>query len=107
MCLCRGKSNKEVYAAENNNEINQSYRRANDQTGKIKPCDFLNVRSGASVNNSVVTKVYTNDVVEVLEKNNNGWYKIKPANGQVGWVNGKYVQTQNDNNNQVSDKSKR
>lgn len=106
-CVYAGGSNKEVYAAENNNEINQSYRRANDQTGKIKPCDFLNVRSGASVNNSVVTKVYTNDVVEVLEKNNNGWYKIKPANGQVGWVNGKYVQTQNDNNNQVSDKSKK
>lgn len=67
-CVYAGGSNKEVYAAENNNEINQSYRRVNDQTGKIKPCDFLNVRSGASVNNSVVTKVYTNDVVEVLEK---------------------------------------
>ena len=100
-----GANNQEAYALENESAMNQSYTISNIEKGKVKPCDYLNVRSGSSLNDSVVTKIYTNDLVDVLEKNSDGWYKIKVSNGAIGWVNGKYIETQN--SNQVCDKAKK
>lgn len=60
-------------------------------TGIVKQCDFLNMRSGASVSNSVVGKVNTGDSVQIIEKNSNGWYKIKTDGDVTGWVNGRYI----------------
>ncbi|MEG1311855.1 MAG: SH3 domain-containing C40 family peptidase [Romboutsia sp.] len=82
--------------------------RVNTQTGKIKQCDYLNIRSGASTKYSVVGKAYTNDIVEIIEKNSNGWYKIKLANKTVGWASGSYItiqDTNTTNNNQNSTKA--
>ena len=45
----------------------------------------LNVRTGASTSNSVLTKINKGTTVDVLESSN-GWYKIKLLNGQIGWV---------------------
>jgi len=103
-----GANNQEVYALPNESVMNQSYTVSNVEKGKVKPCDYLNVRSGPSVNYSVVTKTYTNNLVDVLEKNSNGWYQIKVSDGAIGWVNGKYIEIQNSNtnDNQLPDKSK-
>lgn len=73
--------------------ININQRSA--KTGVVKQCDFLNVRSGAGSNNSVVGKVYTNDKVNILETNSNGWHKISTSSGLTGWVSGTYVTVQN------------
>lgn len=62
----------------------------NFNVGKIKPCGSLNIRSGASVNNTVVGKVYDDEYVEILESSN-GWYKIKSGSGVIGWSNAKYI----------------
>lgn len=60
-------------------------------TGVVKQCDFLNMRSGASTSNSVVGKVNTGDSVQIIEKSSNGWYKIKTVGNVTGWVNGRYI----------------
>lgn len=51
----------------------------------------LNVRSSASTSSSVITSLKNNQKVQVIEKNNNGWTKIKTDNGTVGWVSSKYL----------------
>lgn len=73
------------------NNINQR----SAKTGVVKPCDFLNVRSGPSANNSVIGKVYTNDKVNILETHNNGWHKVSTSKGITGWVSGRYITVQN------------
>ncbi len=100
-----GANNQEAYALPNESGMTQSYTMSNVEKGKVKLCDYLNIRRGPNTNCSIVTKIYTKDLVNVLEKNSNGWYKIKVSNGTIGWVNGKYIETQN--NNRISDKSKK
>lgn len=101
-CIFIGANNQEVYANENKSGISQSHIKSNTRKGKVKPCDFLNVRKGPGVNNSVETKVYTGDIVEVHERNNNGWIKIKTPQGKYGWVNSKYIDESLSNNNASS-----
>ncbi|MDR1774065.1 MAG: C40 family peptidase [Clostridioides sp.] len=69
----------------------------------VKPVDFLNVRTGASASNSIVTKVYTGQKVDVLDYSN-GWVKIS-VNGNTGWVNGKYLNITSDSNSSEESKS--
>lgn len=76
--------------------INQ---RSNIKTGKINPCDYLNIRSGPGANNKVVGKVYSNNEVTILETNSNGWHKIKTSNGVVGWASGTYITIKNNTSN--------
>ncbi len=45
----------------------------------------LNVRSGPGTSYKVVTKVAFEDKVEKIDSKN-GWYKVKTADGTVGWV---------------------
>ena len=52
--------------------------------------DVLNVRNGASTNNSLIGTVNKGTTVDVLEKLSNGWLKIKFKDG-VGYVSGDYV----------------
>lgn len=73
------------------------------EKGIVRQCDYLNMRKGPSVNYSVVSKVYTNDVIDIVEKSGS-WYKIKNSSNIEGWVNSKYIgnYTQNstsENNN--------
>ena len=48
------------------------------ETGIIKQCDYLNIRSGPSTSYKVVSKTYTNNTVEILGKSGS-WYKIKTS----------------------------
>ena len=60
------------------------------ETGIIKQCDYLNIRSGPSTSYKVVSKAYTNNVVEILGKSGS-WYKIKTSGNIEGWVSSKYI----------------
>lgn len=60
------------------------------EKGIVKQCDYLNIRKDPSVNYSVVSKIYTNDVIDIVEKDGN-WYKIKTSSNVEGWVNSKYI----------------
>ncbi|MBO3443023.1 C40 family peptidase [Clostridium sp. CCUG 7971] len=92
-----GQNLETSYALPKETVLSQSYTRSNTQTGKIKPCDYLNIRSGASTKHSIVGKAYTNETVNILEKGSNGWYKVKLSNGVVGWASGSYINIQNSN----------
>ena len=61
----------------------------------------LNVRSGPSTNDIVISKINTGTEVEVLEESN-GWYKVKLKNGQVGWASAQYLSTNSMSDNQGS-----
>ncbi|MGL5750117.1 MAG: SH3 domain-containing protein [Paraclostridium sp.] len=52
----------------------------------------LNIRSGPSTSNSITTKAYRGDKVEILETSN-GWYKVKLSSGKIGWGSGDYITT--------------
>lgn len=60
------------------------------EKGIVKQCDYLNIRNGPNENYSVVSKVRTNDVIDILKKNGN-WYKVKTSLNIEGWVNSKYI----------------
>ena len=53
--------------------------------------DYLNVRSGAGASYSIVSKLYSGDMVKVVQVSSNGWCKIETATGVSGWVNGSYL----------------
>lgn len=71
-------------------------------TGIVKPCDFLNMRNGAGVSNTVVGKINTGDNVQIVDRNSNGWIKIKTANNVIGWVNGDFITEANGNSNRTT-----
>lgn len=50
----------------------------------------LNVRTEASINSSIITKVYKGEVVKITESSD-GWYKIKTSSGVVGWSSANYL----------------
>ncbi len=51
------------------------------------------VRKGPSTNYGIITKLSKDNKLSVIDKNNN-WYKIKLANDQEGWVQGKDINIQ-------------
>ena len=57
--------------------------------GKVT-ASTLNVRSGPSTKNSVISKLSKNTTVELISSSN-GWYKVKLSNGKTGWVSGQYI----------------
>lgn len=69
--------------------------------GKIKANPRLNIRSGAGTTYSVIGTANNGDIVDLLEKSSNGWYKIKLQNGTIGWGSGDYITetTESSNNN--------
>ncbi|HSQ89703.1 C40 family peptidase [Romboutsia sp.] len=78
---------------------NQSYAQ---EVGTVT-ASALNVRSGASIENARITKVYKGNKVEILSSSN-GWYNIKLNNEQKGWVSSKYIKegSSSRNDSQVS-----
>lgn len=82
-------------ANANPNQESININQRSTKVGIVKQCDFLNVRNGAGINNSVAGKVYTNDKVNILETHSNGWQKISTSSGLTGWVNGSYITEQN------------
>ena len=79
------KSEKETAKAEET--VNQT---AQTNQGKVNSSVGLNVRSGAGTNNSVVTTLTNNSVVNIIGEEN-GWYKVKLDNGSIGYVGASYI----------------
>lgn len=52
----------------------------------------LNVRSGPGTNNRIITKLYRNNKVSILESSN-GWHKVQLSNGTIGWSSAEYIST--------------
>lgn len=59
--------------------------------GKVIASTSLNIRSGGGTNYSILGKANYGQVVELLEKSSNGWYKVKLSSGLVGWASGQYI----------------
>ena len=59
----------------------------------VVSCDWLNVRiTPSSVNdNNIIDAIHVKARVEILEKTNNGWVKIRYGNGRTGYVHNKYL----------------
>ncbi|CEN77985.1 C40 family peptidase [Paraclostridium sordellii] len=73
---------------------------ANSKTGTVT-ASALNIRSGPSTSNSVITYGYKGDKLEILETSN-GWYKVKLSNGKIGWGSGKYISVSGESDNNTS-----
>ncbi|EMQ2589823.1 invasion associated endopeptidase [Listeria monocytogenes] len=52
---------------------------------------WLNVRTGAGVDNSIITSIKGGTKVTVETTESNGWHKITYNDGKTGFVNGKYL----------------
>ncbi len=57
------------------------------------PTGYLNVRTGPSISNPIITKVHPGESYPYTDTKN-GWYKINLPANQSGWVSGQYVTTQ-------------
>nr|AAO83902.1 invasion associated protein p60 [Listeria ivanovii] len=66
---------------------------ASEKTEKSVTATWLNVRSGAGVDNSIVTSLKGGTKVTVESTEANGWNKISYGEGKTGYVNGKYLGT--------------
>ena len=56
-------------------------------------CDWLNVRrTPSAINDSnIIEAIRANTKVEITEKSNNGWVKIRYDTGKTGYVHGSYL----------------
>jgi curved DNA-binding protein CbpA len=70
-----------------------SYTKTAQTFVTVISCDRLNVRrTPSSANNSnIIESINVNTKVEILEKSNNGWVKIKYSNGKIGYVYSNYL----------------
>lgn len=64
-----------------------------EKAEKSVSATWLNVRSGAGVDNSIVTSLKGGTKVTVESNEANGWNKISYGEGKTGYVNGKYLGT--------------
>lgn len=64
-----------------------------EKAEKSVSATWLNVRSGAGVDNSIVTSLKGGTRVTVESNEANGWNKISYGEGKTGYVNGKYLGT--------------
>ena len=55
-----------------------------------KTNDSLNIRARANINSDIVTTLNSGSVIKVMEKMQNGWYKVE-GNLKVGYVDGQYI----------------
>ncbi|EAC5536041.1 invasion associated endopeptidase [Listeria monocytogenes] len=69
-----------------NNEV-----AAAEKTEKSVSATWLNVRSGAGVDNSIITSIKGGTKVTVETTESSGWHKITYNDGKTGFVNGKYL----------------
>lgn len=78
---------------------------SSDSTGYIayvSVSSSLNMRSEASTSGSILASLKNNDRVQVIEKNGNGWSKVKTDNGKTGWVSSKYLVSSPSNSGNTS-----
>ena len=50
----------------------------------------LNMRSSASTSSSIIATIPKGTKIEILEKNSNGWYKVK-YNNKTGYASSDYI----------------
>ena len=55
-----------------------------------KTNDSLNIRARANINSDIVTTLNSGSVIKVMEKMQNGWYKVE-GNLKVGYVDRQYI----------------
>ena len=70
-----------------------NYSRNSQVFASVVSCDWLNVRrtpSSADYSN-IVDAIKLNTRVEVIEKANNGWARIKYSNGKTGYVHSSFL----------------
>ena len=53
---------------------------------------YTNLRSGAGTSYKVITRMYQGTKGAILDKQGT-WFKVKLADGTVGWVSQKYIKT--------------
>ncbi len=51
----------------------------------------VNIRSGPSTSNGIVTQAVFGDEAEPLSSTANDWIEIRMSNGQTGWIFGKFL----------------
>ncbi|PIS04600.1 MAG: hypothetical protein COT81_05650 [Candidatus Buchananbacteria bacterium CG10_big_fil_rev_8_21_14_0_10_42_9] len=71
--------------APNEQEVEQNYVVVDENS-----VGFLNVRSGPSTSNSILTKLDIGDELQYLERQP-GWVSVVLDDGTVGWVSDQYV----------------
>lgn len=66
---------------------------SNSSTATVRVDGYLNLRSGAGTNYTVIDKLYNGDTVTVLDskKVNEVWLKVKTPNGTVGYCSSDYL----------------
>lgn len=61
-------------------------------TGKVVNCTKLNMRNTPNVeSNNIVCILLVNDIVQIIGRAANGWYKVKTKDNLVGYVSNKYI----------------
>ena len=79
------------------NKQQEENNKQNSNQGKVNSSVGLRVRSGAGTNTSVITTLNNNSIVNIIGEEN-GWYKVKLENGQIGYVGAGYVTKTTPNN---------
>ena len=65
-------------------------------TLEARTTDYLNLRSGAGVNYSVVRLIGKNEKVTVLDRSDSSWIKVRLQNGKVGYCSNNFLDVIND-----------
>ncbi|HHW56937.1 MAG TPA: SH3 domain-containing protein [Clostridia bacterium] len=59
--------------------------------------NYVNLRSEGSLSGGVIMQLTKNTIVDVLDQQN-GWYKVKLADGTEGWIYGEYLSVRSSSN---------
>ncbi|WP_394863238.1 immunoglobulin-like domain-containing protein [Paraclostridium bifermentans] len=83
-------SGKYTAHVNENNNTNDNTNTSIDKTIKIT-AGSLNVREGSSVAYAIKGYVHQGQTFKAVAKASNGWYKIQLANGEFGWISGRFA----------------
>lgn len=68
-----------------------SYAESKLKKGEVTT-SVLNVRIGPSTNDNVITKIYSGNIVTIINSSNE-WYEVVLSNNMKGWVHSDYIKT--------------
>lgn len=76
----------------NNSSVSSANETSIEMLGKVTTkSDNLNIRISPNSNSTKVGSYPKGKVVSLIAKTSNGWYKVRTANGVIGYISGKYV----------------
>jgi len=77
----------------NQTQIRTQNTRTAQVFATVTSCDWLNVRSSPSSvnNNNIIEAIRVNSRVEIIDKANNGWVRIRYNNGKTGYVHSNFL----------------